>query len=354
MCRPSTCRFLAILAVLCLVPLTSPRAARAVMGIPDRVPGASLLVPYFEVGVDPGLLPNDTLLTVNNHEISGSRKLHVHVWDIDGNPVFSINTDLVALATYSRSMRDLLNATATAGQRAFLTVGAYYKGFVTIDCVAVATTLDPRAALYPFQNGNVLTGKIYYTRLSQGSAKGLPMVALEAGTAVSPFLTGFYQVGDSRERIDMRARRCMDQYSRGVTCAGNSSLISRLFFRVFAAGGALNGRSDLVVFTWAPIVGLGGPSAYCATHNCAQDYVYKRRDESGATVVDGTVRLDHVVNVLPIDSPPVSGEAVIFDVFSVGNSLQFFHFSINQANPVGHPELTFDAIFEGDFVPPSN
>lgn len=324
--------------------------AHAVKGVPDKVPGASLLVPYFEVDIDPAQ-PRDTLLAVVNHETSGTRKLHLTIWDRDGVKAFGINTSLAALATLSQSMRALIDTFASASAKTQLTVGSLYLGFVTIDSVTVATSLLPQNAAYPFENSNVFTGNIYYTRLSQGSAKGLDMIALEAGAAADSFQTGFYRSGDNREEIDLDSRYCVDRLAEGNACVSDpDGVIDRLFFRTFAAGGSLNGRSDLVIFTWTPSQ-TGGPSAYCATHACATDYQYRRRDEAGATVVTGTFSLPHVVNVIGVDTPAVSGHSVLFDIPSVLRDMQFFHFAINQANPSGHPELTFDAIFEGEAIP---
>lgn len=322
----------------------------AIMGVPDKVPGASLLVPYFEADVNPAGA-RDTLLAVVNHQTAGSRILHVQVWDRDGVRAFGTNTTLAALATYSQSVRALINSFATAGQKTQLTVGGLYLGFITIDSVTVATALDPRNAAYPLENSNVFTGNIYYTRLAEGSAKGLGMIALEAGTAADTFQTGFYRGADNREEIDLDARVCTDQLARGVACTGDSnSIIGRLFFRTFASGAPLDGRSDLIVFTWDPTE-EGGPTPYCEAHTCSTDYVYRRRDESGTTVVNTTFPLAHVVNVISVDSPAVSGHSVFFDIPSIENDMQFFHFSINQANPTGHPELTFDAVFEGEYTP---
>lgn len=344
-------RCAAIRGLVALIALSAGRPAAAIMGIPDKVPGASLIVPYFEVGIDPGLHPNDTLLTAVNHQTAGDHILHVHVWDIDGQPVLSDNVTVGPLATYSQSMRALIDALGTVPKKLALTQGEFYRGFVTIDSVTASTGLDPRQPAFPFESSNVLTGKIYYTRLSEGSAAGLSMIALEAGSPPSTYQHGFYRAGDNREEIDLDARVCVDQLARGVACTGDADgLISRLFFRVFGSAGALSGSTDMVVFAWYPAAS-GGPSAYCAAHACATDYDYRRRDETGATVASSTTKLTHVVNLITTASPAVSGHAVIFNVPSIQRDLQFFHFSINRANPAGHPELTFDAVFEGDYLP---
>ena len=60
------------LAPILLLSLSAP--ALAIPGATDRIPAASLLVPFFETGIDVGVNPHDTLLAVNNQ--FGSRAHH--------------------------------------------------------------------------------------------------------------------------------------------------------------------------------------------------------------------------------------------------------------------------------------
>ncbi len=149
-------------------------------------------------------------------------------------------------------MRDLLN-TSTPAVRAQLTDGAFYRGFVTIDVVTAATSLNPRQAGYPFSTTPTASrASIYYTRLSQGSANGLAMVALESVSGhLHRLHTGFYTSGDDREEIDSTARFCAQRLSRDCICdtGGEDGDIDRVHLRIFRST-PLNGSSRAVVFTW--------------------------------------------------------------------------------------------------------
>lgn len=342
---------------LLLLALTLAAPAFAVPGAADRVPGATLLVPFFETGINSGTHPHDTLLVVTNW-LFADITFHYHVWDVDGNAT-GLNGNIILddLDSWSAAMRDLINS-ASPAVRTQLTQGAFYRGFVTLDVVTAATALNPRQAGYPFGTTNALEGFIYYTRLSQGSANGLAMVPLEnvAGTTDS-FMRGFYSGGDNREEIDSTARFCANQLGtnpNGTTACNlgsDDSDIDRFHLRIFRSA-PLTGSSRAVIFTWRP--GLaGGPSIYCDSQPCASDYTYRQYDEGGNTVVASTIRLDHVVNVIE-DSQIVgtqSGWLSIFDVPNVQIDSHVYAFTFNSAAPAGNPNLTWDAIFEGYIIP---
>ncbi len=57
-------RLCAFLVLLSLLTLAGP--ALAVPGATDRVPAASLLVPFFETGTNSTTHPHDTILVVTN------------------------------------------------------------------------------------------------------------------------------------------------------------------------------------------------------------------------------------------------------------------------------------------------
>src|SRR5687768_12770640 len=121
-------------ARMTLFALTVASPAWAVAGTPDRVPAASLLVPFLETGIDSFTHPHNTLLVVTNRR-PANRTIHYHVWDIDGNPTaLNGNVTLGPSATWNVAMRDLLNGAAPA-VRTQLTTGPFYRGFVTIDAV---------------------------------------------------------------------------------------------------------------------------------------------------------------------------------------------------------------------------
>lgn len=342
---------------LLLLALTLASPALAVPGATDRVPGSTLLVPFFETGIDSATHPHDTLLVVTNW-LFADITFHYHVWDIDGNAT-GLNGNIVLgdLDTWDVAMRNLL-ATASPAVRTQLTEGPYYRGFITIDVVSAATALNPRQAGYPFADTNALEGFIYYTRLSQGSANGIAMVPLESvpGTT-DTFMTGFYSNGDNREEIDSTARFCAQQVSTnpgGTTACStgaDDSDIDRFHLRVFRVA-ALSGSTRAVVFTWRPGL-VGGPSVFCDTDPCESVYTFREYDQEGNVVQNTTIRLDHVVNVIENSQlqGTVGGWISIFDVPNVQIDTHVYAFSFNSANPSGNPNLTWDAIFEGYILP---
>jgi hypothetical protein len=332
-----------------LVGLAVTAPSWAVPGSTDRVPAASLLVPFFETGVNSGTHPHDTLLVVTNWR-TDNRRFHYHVWDIDGNPT-GLNGNIVlgSLASWNVAMRDLLTVTSPA-VRAQLDEGDYYRGFVTIDAVTADTAVPPTDVAFPFADVNVFEGFIYYTRLSQGSANGLAMVALEAvPPTTNSFLRGFYRATDNREEIDPTGRRCARRLIDGDDCAtGLDGPLARVHLRAFRSV-PLTGRTRAVVFTWVPFR-TGGPSIYCdvPANSCSPNYIFRQYDQNGAILLNTTIRLDHVVNVIEDDDlvGTTSGWLSIFNITNVLIDLQVYGFSFNQANPSGDPNLTWDAIFE--------
>ncbi len=336
---------------LLLLAAVAARPVAAIPGTPDRVPAASLLVPFFETGINVATHPHDTIMVVTNR-LGAPVTFHYHVWDIDGNAVaLSGNVSLAARDTWTATLRDLI-APAAAGIKTQLTEATFfYRGFVTIDLVTAATGQNPLQGTFPFDNDNALEGFIYYTRLAEGSANGLAMVPLEAvAPTVHSLLRDFYAGGGLREEIDADARLCVQQLGSGAACTGNANgVIDRIHLRHFGSA-ALNGRSRLVIFTWNTFETGAGPSVLCAPGICDTDYVFRRYDETGATVIDAMTRLEHVVNVIEVGGT-LPGWVEIFNVPSFNNDLQVYAFSFNSANPSENPSLTWDAIFEGFIVP---
>jgi hypothetical protein len=326
--------------------LTTTRPVLAIPGITDRVPAASLLVPFFETGIDVATHPHDTIVVVTNTSLD-TVIIHYQVWDIDGYAtILEGNVTLSRLQSWSVAMRDLI-----AGSRGRppaqeqLTQGSFYRGFVTVDAVTAPTFSTPRESGFPFSSANVLEGYIYYTRLSQGSASGMPMIALEAAPAYDRSIHDFYKQG-RREEMDYDARVC----GPSTSCVAGAGLqrIDRIDLRHFGSP-ALNGRSRLVVFAWDTSREGLGPSRLCDVLGCSAWYVLTRYDEVGNQLGDGTIRLDHVVNVLEVDAPE-SGWLSIWNLPSVDHDLQVFAFSVNAASPAGNPNLTWDALFEGTLL----
>jgi hypothetical protein len=105
-----------LLAVVCLLALAAP--APAVVCTIDDVPGATLLLPYFEVDL---ANPNGvtTLFSVNNASATAILA-HVVVWSDLSVPVLDFNIYLTGYDVESINLRDILNGnlpqTASAGQ----------------------------------------------------------------------------------------------------------------------------------------------------------------------------------------------------------------------------------------------
>jgi len=335
-------------AILVLFPLVGTTSA-GIPGATDRVKAASLLVPFFEVGISS---PHDTILVVNSASTI-DRIIHYEVWSIDG-----VATDLVwgnetldPGETWAVSMADLISTKASASDKTLLTDGAYYHGFVTIDLVSSSTDRTPKGTGYPFQNSNYLEGYIYYARLLQGSANGLDMIPIEyVGSSVDANLRDFYQTGDSREQIDSRARQCAEALIYGETSCPPDSSINHTDSRVYLDP-SFNAASRIIIFTWAPNTSHSteGPSVYCDTAPCASTYTYIRRDEDGVVRHTQNIRLDHVVNIIDVTGTR-NGWVRIYDIPSAEGAFQFFAFSFNSASSA-NISTNYDAIFESYIMP---
>lgn len=349
-------RFVRSLAALGLAgALAAP--AYAVWGVDDQVPSASLLVPFFEVGIDVAHNPHDTLPIVYNRGGGGSALLHYEVRTVDGARAFWGHETVAPFASWSGSLRDLI-AAASPGARAMLVDGDFYRGFMTIDLVDFETDASPfDSAVFPFRDDNDLLGYIYYLRLAEGSANGLAMVPLEATTEVAPpRLRGFYTSSDNREPIDVEARTCAAFLVSGGTFSGCDTLSDKdvaIRSRVFQSP-AVGGRTRLVIFAWdTSRPTAGGPSAICAQAgtNCPTSYSFTRFSGDGNPAETGTVQLPHVVTVLEPSGAQTSGEFAVFGVRDPGDSLQVFAFTFNSAQPAGNPNINWDAIFVASVQP---
>jgi len=338
---------LLFVALLFLFPLVGTTFA-GIPGATDKVLGASLLVPFFEVGVDKSTNPQDTLLVVVNTRDTTST-LHYHVWDMDGNATdLSGNPALTSLQTWSIAMGDII-ATASTAAKAQLTDGTtgFYRGFVTIDLVTASTTLDPTNSSFPFEDANALQGYIYYVRLLQGSSNGLDMIPLEyvPGTLDS-YLRDFYQNTDRREEIDGDARLCARALIDGGGPCSAHLEIDSMDFRVFLDP-AISGGSRLIIFTWDPDE-TEGPSIYCDTNPCDSSYTYRRYDEAGNVKENTAIRLDHVVNIFNVSG--TENGWVTIEKIANPNNVQIYGFSFNSASS-SSASTNWDAIFPAYIIP---
>jgi len=327
----------------------------ALAGIPgalDKTGSATLIVPFFEVGINASQDPLDTLAVVYNMATSDTR-IHYHVWDINGNPTDLYgNLELSGNNSWSATMRGLISASTSTVQSA-LTDGNYYRGFMTIDVVTANTTDDPTEAGYPFATGastNVLEGFVYFVRLSEGSSNSMSMIPVNwVPATTSGYIRGLYQAVDEREEFDATARACSEHEASGA--AGACALdivIDRVDSRVFLSS-ALNASTRIILFTWYPGI-VGGPSAWCDTHSCDSDYDYKQYDENGNLVTDTTIRLADVVNVINV-SGTANGLVSIQGIVDDPHHYHVYGFSITNASPSSGPSANWDAILPSYIEP---
>ncbi len=308
--------------------------ADAVLGIPDKVPAATLIVPFFEVGIDSSANPEDTLLVIFNSS-SSTVIVKVVIWDVFGNPILAGNFDIDVLESIPASMRSIISV-ASPSAKAQLTEGSFYRGFATFDLVTSSTALLPTSPGYPFSNQNALEGFIYYTRLTHGSSNGLPMIPLEATPPGTNFrLHGFYQHSDTREEIDADARYSAEIMTRGGSPSDNpNNAIFRTHSRLYQDADT-NGFSRLIVFTFPE----GGGSLGT---NFPGSVPIRWYDEDGFIVVSTTFNLNRVVNVITF----IGGSSGIASLWNIPSGFSTYAFSFNSASPGFNPALTWDAIFE--------
>lgn len=254
--------------------------AAAAAGPPDDRPGATLLIPYFEVDLDdPG--GRDTLFSVNNAGLDPALA-HVVLWTDRGHPTLAFDVYLDADAVSSMSVRRLfegrrpatgdastpfrfpgctvpltvpaLDAGELAELRARhtgrpspadgLCYGAPHEdaglavGYVTVDVVRDCSG----GTVYPGDPGyfgteetpgladfrNVLWGDVVLVDPREGAAQGFAAVAREARQGT---LRSFWESSDLRQPLGERSR-------------------SRFF-----AGGAFDGGTDLVIWQQGSLYG---------------------------------------------------------------------------------------------------
>lgn len=320
-----------------------------IFGATDNVPAATLLVPFFEVGIASS---HDTLLVVNDVSFNASNTIHYQVWDIDGNPTsINGNASLGAGQTWSASMAGLIKGASDAAKTQ-LTDGDFYRGFVTIDSTSGSTTALPTDKSYPFSYSNSLDGYIYYVRIPEGSSNGLNMVHIEyvGATNVDPQLQDFYKNEDGMEQIDATARFCAEYIIGGGKTCQKLEYIYEIHSRVFLDPTA-SGTSRIIVFAWDPDR-VAGPSDYCNTSGlCSTTYFYDRYDEAGNEKEGSSVSLNHVVNVIDVQGEE-NGWVIISNVPSnVGSAnFQIYAFSFNSATTESM-STNWDAIFESLIAP---
>jgi hypothetical protein len=176
--------------------------AQAVIGVPDDVPGSTLLYPFFKVN------PNrtaddtqDTLLVVTNTAgattstqsgVNPNIAVHFTIWSVASRHIYDFSVILTPHDVFSCSLYDLIVggtgcangsstvAPAPTGVASALQVGDELTGYVTADLVFSPTFAFPGEPNYPFVYGNILVGHMYLVNLIQGSSTGFNAVSIES------------------------------------------------------------------------------------------------------------------------------------------------------------------------------
>jgi len=179
--------------------------AQAVIGIPDDVPGSTLLFPFFKVNPTRTVSDTqDTLLVVTN--TAGATDLvestyapnvavHVTLWSAASIHVFDFTVILTPHDVWSCSLYDLIiggsgvsgcdqvpSAPPIVRDRLLSEVNGTptLVGYATADLVySDPAALFPGQVNYPYGRGNVLIGHMYLVNLINGSSTGFNAVSLE-------------------------------------------------------------------------------------------------------------------------------------------------------------------------------
>ena len=181
---------LAALAAACFL-FVGTGKAQAVIGIPDDVPGSTLLFPFFRV--NPDRTANnalDTLIVITNTE-NRDQNVHVTIWTHDSQHVFDFPIQLTPHDVFSCSLYDIIVGSGCTSEgispappsvAAALEFNNELAGYVTADLVTGQTLLDPveNNFTYPFGNRNSLVGYEYIVNLPAGSSTGMNAVSIES------------------------------------------------------------------------------------------------------------------------------------------------------------------------------
>jgi len=211
--------------------------AQAVLGIPDDVPGSTLLYPFFKVHPTPSANSRqDSLLVITNTANVGAT-VHVTLWTVKSEHVYDFSVALTEHDVFSCSLLDLIvNPTAAAepcgvfqapaGVIPLLTFKGILAGYVTVDVVTQPTSLFPGQANYPFRDWNILIGHLYLVDLPAGSATGFNAVSIESDTTARfPLAPGELRRGhpaifgnDLEIRAGFYLNRCIELQGPSPVC----------------------------------------------------------------------------------------------------------------------------------------
>ena len=167
--------------------------AQAVIGVPDDVPAATLLFPFFKVNPTPSSTSRqDTLIAITNTANAAANTwVHVTIWSVRSQHVYDFSISLTPHDVFSCSLLDLLvnpsnqqkpcgTFQAPTGIVEQLRSGDILAGYITADVVSQPTSAFPGQVGYPFVDWNVLVGHLYLVDLPAGSATGFNAVSIES------------------------------------------------------------------------------------------------------------------------------------------------------------------------------
>jgi hypothetical protein len=262
---------LAALAAACFL-FGGTGKAQAVIGIPDDVPGNSLLFPFFTVNANRNTANGvgsdlDTLVVITNTgnvgssgSLGGDLEVHIAIWTVRSEHVYDFNITLTHHDVFSCSLYDILvgggctpedvaPAPPIAAQLLAVDDTGLLAGYITADVVTAQTSALPDNLTYPFGAHNVLIGHEYLVDLPNGSATGLNAVSIESTTPLfghpaSPavvFSDGFYNDDSPVDNLERFSGWNGDQ---AQTASGGDSDEFDLIVRYFSAS-ALNGRTSI-------------------------------------------------------------------------------------------------------------
>jgi len=231
--------------------------AQAVIGIPDDVPGSTLLFPFFKVQSQRTASDNqDTILVITN--TAGTAAItHVTIWSIDSKHIFDFSVSLTPHDVFSCSLYDLLIggglsttsgtvctnsssgvggiAPAPAGLGTFLPAPAgspagLIAGYATVDVVTATTATFPGQPNYPFSYRNILVGHQYVVNLPQGSSTGFNATSLESifqcAVDGGNHATSFALTSSGINSGGFYRTRCGEEQGGAANCAPSLVLLS--------------------------------------------------------------------------------------------------------------------------------
>lgn len=207
--------------------------AEAVIGIPDDVPGATLLYPFFKVNPTPsGTSRQDSLIVITNTANTPSLTavdalVHITIWSTKSQHIYDFTVALTEHDVWSCSLLDLLvnpnNVTRPCGVSQAptsvttdLRVGNILAGYVTADVVNDTASFFPGQPGVAFLARNILIGHLYLVDLPAGSATGFNAVSLEA---ITPLVGHPAAAVAAATQSGFYMNRCIEEQGVVAACA---------------------------------------------------------------------------------------------------------------------------------------